>query len=88
MIFKRLSSESYALFRRKQEHLFEDILRYFGIKPSKERVQLFINLSLMLIIFQKAIPTSLPLLIPEAAKETVDFQIKTIVNYLESMKQQ
>ena len=42
----------------------------------------------MLIIFQKAIPTSLPLLIPEAAKETVDFQIKTIVNYLESMKQQ
>ena len=88
MIFKRLSSESYALFRRKQEHLFEDILRYFGIKPSKERVQLFINLSLMLIIFQKAIPTSLPLLIPEAAKETVDFQIKTIVNYRESMKQQ
>ena len=71
-----------------RNNFFEDILRYFGIKPSKERVQLFINLSLMLIIFQKAIPTSLPLLIPEAAKETADFQIKTIVNYLESMKQQ
>lgn len=87
-IFKRLTSEKYVLFREKQERLFSDILACFDIEPKKENVCLFINLSLMLIVFRKAIPSSLPLFIPEVADQTVDFQIEAIISYLEGCKHQ
>lgn len=87
-IFKRLTSEKYVLFREKQERLFSDILECFDIEPKKENVYLFINLSLMLIVFRKAIPSSLPLFIPEVADQTVDFQIEAIISYLEGCKHQ
>ena len=88
MIFRRLSKESYHLFREKQARLFGEILSCFGIRASQERIHLFINLSLTAMIVRRAIPDSLPLFVPEAADETVAFQIAAIADCLEKMREQ
>lgn len=87
MIFRRLSKESYRLFREKQARLFGDILECFGIRASQDRINLFTNLSLTVMIVRRAIPQALPLFVPEAADETVAVQIRTIVDYLETLKE-
>ena len=87
LLFKRLSSESYAIFRNKQYLLFKSILEGFGIQAEKTNVNLFINLSLSLMVVRKATPNQLPLFVPEAVDETVDFQIDTLVNALEKLKE-
>lgn len=86
LIFKRLSKESYQLFRQKQRWLFGKILESFGIKPSVKRIDLFTNLSLSVMVIRRALPDTLPLLVSEAADETVDFQLDAIVDILEKLK--
>lgn len=86
LIFRRLSEESYQLFREKQSRLFGDILECFGIRADQNRINLFTNLSLTVMIVRRAIPQTLPLFVPEAADETVAVQISTIVDYLETLK--
>lgn len=86
LLFKRLSSESYTTFREKQILLFKEILEEFGIQSEKTNINLFINLSLALMVVRKAIPAQLPLFIPEAADETANFQIEALVNTLEKLK--
>ena len=86
LIFKRLSEESYQLFRQKQRQLFGKILEAFGIKADAERINLFTNLSLTVMIIRRALPGTLPLFVPEAADETVDVQLEAIVDVLEKMK--
>ena len=86
LIFKRLSEESYQVFRQKQRRLFGEILENFGIKADTARVNLFTNLSLTAMVVRRAIPDTLPLFVPEAADETVNFQLDVIVNALEKWK--
>ena len=86
LLFKRLSAESYDIFRKKQQLLFKSILEGFGIHAEKTNVNLFINLSLALMVVRKEIPDQLPLFIPEAADETVAFQIDALVSALEKLK--
>ena len=86
LIFKRLSKESYQIFRQKQLRLFGEILETFGIKADAARINLFTNLSLTAMVVRKAIPDTLPLFVPEVADETVDFQINAIVDALEKLK--
>lgn len=86
LLFKRLSQESYQVFRQKQLRLFGEILETFGIKADTARINLFTNLSLMVMVVRRAIPDTLPLFVPEAADETVDFQINAIVDALEKLK--
>ena len=88
MIFRRLSEESCRVFREKQVSLFGHILECFGIEASRERIQLFTNLSLAVMVIRRAIPQALPFLVPEAADATVEIQINTIVDWLETMKGQ
>ena len=88
LLFRRLSKESYQLFREKQARLFGSILEIFGIKASPARISLFTNLSLTIMVIRRAIPQTLPLFVPEAADETVAFQIRAIVDCLESFKEQ
>ncbi len=59
------------------------ILECFGIEASQERIQLFTNLSLSVMVIRRAIPQALPLFVPEAADATVEIQINTIVDWLE-----
>ena len=86
IIFKRLSKESYQIFRRRQLQLFGEILENFGIRTDERRIGLFTNLSLATIVVRRALPDTLPFLVPEAADETVDFQIAAIVDALERLK--
>ena len=86
LIFKRLSKESYQVFRQKQRQLFGKILEIFGIKADAERINLFTNLSLTVMIIRRALPDALPLFVPEATDETVDVQLEAIVDVLEKMK--
>ena len=86
LIFKRLSKESYQMFRQKQHQLFKKILENFGINADTKRVNLFTNLSLTAMIIRRALPDTLPLFVPEVADETVDFQLDAIVDVLEKLK--
>ena len=87
LLFRRLPEESYRVFREKQARLFGNILEYFGIRPDTKRVQLFTNLCLAVLVIRRAIPGTLPLLVPEAADETVAFQINALVDYLDSLRE-
>ena len=87
LIFRRLSKESYQIFREKQARLFGNILECFGIKADAYRISLFTNLSLTTMIIRRAIPQTLPLFVPEAADETVAFQINAIVDCLETFRE-
>ena len=87
LLFRRLPEESYRVFREKQARLFGNILECFGIRPDTKRVQLFTNLCLAVLVIRRAIPGTLPLLVPEAADETVAFQINALVDYLDSLRE-
>lgn len=87
MLFQRLSPESYRIFREKQARLFGQLLECFGICANPARVSFFTNISLTAMIVRRAIPEILPLFVPEAADETVEFQIRAIVDYLEQTRQ-
>ena len=86
-LFRRLSPESYQVFREKQANLFGNILKCFGIRADKETIGLFTNLSLTVMVIRRAVPKNLPFLVPEAADATVEVQINAIVDLLEKMKQ-
>ena len=87
-IFRRLSPESYRTFREKQQRLFGQLLKIFGVRSASDRVSLFTNLCLAMMVIQRAIPGSLPLLVPEAAEATIDVQINAIVDWLASLRSQ
>lgn len=88
LLFRRLSKESYRIFREKQASLFGRLLECFGVQADQDRINLFTNISLAAMIVRRAIPQTLPLFIPEAANETVDFQINAIVDCLETLREQ
>lgn len=86
-LFRRLSKQSYEIFRQRQRELFGRLLECFGIVPERRRVELFINVSLSVMVLRKSVPEMMPMLVPEALDETVDFQIKAIVSGLEKMRE-
>lgn len=88
LLFKRLSKEKYLTFRRKQQILFGRILEIFKIRADEERIQLFTNLILTVMIIRRAIPDMLPLFVPEAADQTADFQIGAIADYMERLREE
>ena len=85
-LFSKLSEESRRTFRDRQARLFSDILSAFGIRPDAKRVRLMTNLSLSVILFRRAVPETLPFLVPEAIDETVGIQINGIVDFLDSLR--
>ncbi len=86
-VFKHLSAKNYMIFRKKRMHLFGQILETLGIKASDDRIALFTNLCLAVMVVRRAVPDNLPLFVPEAADETVRFQIKGIVDAFEKLKE-
>ena len=88
MIFRRLTPESYQLFRQRQVCLFAGLLKCFGIAPDSQKISLFTNLCLAMIIVRRGIPDALPFFVPEAADEAVKVQARAITDCLETMKKQ
>ncbi len=85
-LFQRMSPDCCRTFREKQFRLFGDILRVFGVHASMENIQLFTNLFLSILILRKAMPQTLPLLVPEAADRTVAFQLNALIDAIETIK--
>ena len=94
LIFRRLSpfqwdaQDTLETFREKQARLFGGILESFGIRADRERISLFINLSLTVMIVRRGIPDTLPLFVPEAADATAAFQIDAIVDRLDLFRRE
>lgn len=88
LIFRRLSKEQERIFREKQRCLFGNILESFGIKAEPERIAVFTNLCLTVLVIRRAIPDTLPLFVPEAADKTIEIQIDAIVDTLEGFRTQ
>ena len=88
LIFRRLSKDQEQIFREKQRCLFGNILESFGIKAEPERIAVFTNLSLTVLVIRMAIPDTLPLFVPEAADKTIEIQIDAIVDTLEGFRTQ
>ena len=86
LIFKRLSEKNYKIFREKQLRLFNTILNICGIYVNEEQLKVFLKLAIITVITYRVFPNTFPLLISEVSKETVDFQIHTLVDYLEKLK--
>lgn len=86
LIFKRLSEKNYEKFREKQFHLFDTILKIWGLYVNTEQLELFINLSVMIAITYRGFQDTFPLLIPDAVDATVNFQIEAMLDYLEILK--
>lgn len=85
-IFRRLTPQGYQQFRTKQALLFSGILECFGIVPNKQRIDLFTNVSLTILIVRRAIPEALPFFVPQAADETLEFQINALVDWLATLR--
>ncbi|HIV87372.1 MAG TPA: TetR/AcrR family transcriptional regulator [Candidatus Pygmaiobacter gallistercoris] len=88
LLFSRLSQESRRTFRQRQRQLFGQLLECFGVRASNARIDLFTNISLTAMIVRHAIPDTLPFFVPQAAEETVRFQIEAILNTLEQMRKE
>ena len=88
LIFRRLSKDQEQIFREKQRFLFGTILESFGIKAEPERIAVFTNLCLTVLVIRRAIPDTLPLFVPEAADKTIEIQIDAIVDTLEGFRTQ
>lgn len=86
-IFRRLSPERCQRFRDRQVALFGQLLECFGVPATPAHIALFTNISLMAMVVRRAIPDTLPFFVPEAAEETVAFQIDAIVERLEQLRQ-
>lgn len=86
MLFRRLSPDSYQVFREKQASLFGMLLKIFGVTADRETIGLFTNLSLAAMVIRRAVPENLPFLVPEAADAAVKFQIEAIADCLERLK--
>ena len=86
LIFRHLSEENYKIFRKRQRSLFGNLLECFGIQADDRGIGLMTNLSLLAMMIPRAIPDTLPLFVPEAAEETVEFQIEVIIDALERLK--
>lgn len=87
-LFRGMSFEESCIFRQKQSGLFGKLLEIFGIKPDREKINLFTNISLLAMILRSATAESMPLLVPETVDQTVSFQIEAILNELEKMRDQ
>ncbi|WP_418466272.1 TetR/AcrR family transcriptional regulator [Enterocloster bolteae] len=86
LIFKRLSRDSYKVFRDKQLSLLHAILNSFEIEADTEQLKLVLNLTLLIVITCRALPENLPLLVSEASDGNAEFQMEALVDYLEKLK--
>lgn len=86
-ILRRLSPPRCRDFRARQAALFGQLLACFGVSPTPANIALFTNISLTAMVVSRAIPDTLPFFVPEAAEETVAFQIDAIVEGLDRLRQ-
>ena len=84
IIFSRLSRSGLDMFRKKQYGLFASLLEIFGVRPVCDRVNIFINLLLSVIVIKKAVPGSIPFMVEEYSDKAMEIQLEYITDFLEN----
>lgn len=84
-IHRSLAPEHFRAFQQDQRLFFQKLLAIFGIDDTIDP-GLFGNLALVMIMVRKAIPDTLPFLIPESADAMVEFQIRALADEMERRK--
>ncbi|WP_020225245.1 TetR/AcrR family transcriptional regulator [Holdemania massiliensis] len=87
-LFKCLSDEKRQEFQRKRLTFFTELIQILGIHTEESNIKLLGNLVFSAAILHKAIPDTLPFLFAEASDEMIDFQIETILEYMETLYEQ
>lgn len=88
VLSKCLSGENRREFAQRRLTFFTQLLQVFGIHAGPLEVKLLGNLVFSTAIIHKAIPDTLPFLFPDAADEMTHFQIETILNHMETLREQ
>ena len=83
-----LSNESFHAFRQDQVSFYGKLLSIFGLPADGIDPRLFGNLALVMMMVQKAIPDTMPFLFPEVADDMVNFQVRGLVDEMESIKKE
>ena len=79
-----LSEENFQAFRRDQIIFYGKLLSIFSLPVDSIDPRLFGNLALSMMMVHKAIPDTMPFLFPEVAEDMVDFQVRALVDEMES----
>ena len=88
IIFSRLSHSGLDLFREKQYELFDSLLEILGVRRTRDRVNIFINLLMSVIVIKKGVPGSIPLLVDEYSDKSTEIQLEGITDFLERCRKQ
>lgn len=83
-----LSNESFHAFRQDQVSFYGKLLSIFGLPADGIDPRLFGNLTLVMMMVQKAIPDTMPFLFPEVADDMVNFQVRGLVDGMERVKKE
>lgn len=87
-VYRCLSQKNFQTFREAQTKLFRDLLVIFGLPVDGIEPQLFGNLALSMMMVYKAIPDTMPFLLPEAADDMVKFQINALLDEMQRAKKE
>lgn len=64
--------------------MFASLLEIFGVQPAYDRVNIFINLLLSVIVIRKGVPGSIPFLVEEHSDRALEIQLEYITDFLEN----
>ena len=82
-----LSEENFQAFRQDQLGFYGKLLSIFGLPLDSIDPRLFGNLALSMMMVHKAVPDTMPFLFPEVSEDMVDFQVRTLVDEMERVKE-
>ncbi|WP_130862696.1 TetR/AcrR family transcriptional regulator [Bacilliculturomica massiliensis] len=85
---KCLSGENRQEFQKRRLRFFTELLHVFGVDVEPQTVKLLGNLVFSAAILHKAVPDTLPFLFADAADEMTAFQIRSILDYMETLRRQ
>ena len=85
---KCLSGAKRREFQERRLAFLTELLEIFGIHTEQQTVKLLGNLAFSTAILRRAIPDTLPFLFSDAADDMVDFQINTLLDYMETLRGQ
>ncbi|MDO4439071.1 MAG: TetR/AcrR family transcriptional regulator [Eubacteriales bacterium] len=86
-VYHCLSKEKFMTFREDQVRLFSNLLIIFGLPEEGIDPRLFGNIALSMMMVYKAMPDTMPFLFPEAAEAMVTFQINTLIDEMQRIKE-
>ena len=85
-VYRCLSPESVQAFWQEQVDFYAQLLSIFGVPAGSIDPRLFGNLALAMMMVHRAIPNTMPFLVPEVADSMVEFQIQAMLNEMQRLR--